>query len=98
MTRLAAALSTEGARRLVPLVGVNAVPVAGVFLAGWDGATALSLYWWENLIGSLLIALRIVVHRALSRKRGHWRLQISLEANGAGVDRAAGPHARTMTG
>ena len=81
MTRLATALSADGARRLLPVAGANSVPVAGVFLAGWDGATALTLYWWENLIGSLLIALRILVHRLLTRKRGHWRLQISLAAH-----------------
>ena len=89
MARLPA-LSADGARRLFPVLGVNAVPVAGVFLAGWDGATALSLYWWENLIGSLLIALRILVHRALTRKRGHWRLQLGLEAHDARVGGAPG--------
>ena len=58
----------DAVRRLLPAVGINGVPIAGVFLAGWDGATALSLYWWENLIGSVLIALRILVHRVLTRK------------------------------
>ena len=73
----------DAIRRLLPALGINGVPIAGVFLAGWDGATALSLYWWENLVGSLLIALRILVHRALTRKRGHYRLQLSLEAHNA---------------
>jgi hypothetical protein len=90
VTRFAAALSADGARRLLPVAGANAVPVAGVFLAGWDGPTALTLYWWENLVGSLLIALRILVHRMLTRKRGHWRLQLSLAAHNerGGVGRA----------
>lgn len=43
-------------RRLVPLVGVNAVPLGGVFLAGWSPATARTLYWRENLIGATLVA------------------------------------------
>ena len=73
----------EAIRRLLPALGINGVPIAGVFLAGWDGATALSLYWWENLIGSVLIAARILVHRLVTRKRGHWRLQLSLEAHNA---------------
>jgi hypothetical protein len=66
-------------RRLVPLVGINAVPLGGVFLADWSPATALSLYWWENLIGAALVALRIALHRALTRKRGHHRLQLGLQ-------------------
>lgn len=31
-------------RRLVPLLGVNAVPLGGVFLAVWSPSTALTLY------------------------------------------------------
>ena len=77
----------DAVRRLLPAVGINGVPIAGVFLAGWDGATALSLYWWENLVGSLLIAVRILVHRLATRKRGHWRLQLSLEAHNARGER-----------
>jgi hypothetical protein len=92
VTRLSAALSADGARRLLPVAGANAVPVAGVFLAGWDGATALTLYWWENLVGSLLIALRILVHRLLTRKRGHWRLQISLAAHNERGGGGRAPH------
>lgn len=65
-------------RRWVPLVGINAVPLGGVFLAGWSPATALSLYWWENLVGAALVALRIAIHRALTRKRGHRRLQLGV--------------------
>jgi hypothetical protein len=66
------------ARRLAILLGVNAIPISGVFLGHWDGATALTLYWWENLIGSLLVALRIVLHRRLTHKRGHQRLHLTL--------------------
>ena len=69
-------------RRLVPLVGINAVPLGGVFLAGWSPATALSLYWWENVIGATLVALRIALHRALTRKRGHRRLQLGVQRDG----------------
>jgi hypothetical protein len=32
------------------LVGVNLVPVAGVFLLGWDVSTILFLYWAENVV------------------------------------------------
>lgn len=71
-------------RRLVPLIGINAVPLGGVFFAVWSPATALSLYWWENLIGSALVALRIALHRALTRKRGHHRLQLGLQVSAGG--------------
>jgi hypothetical protein len=98
VTRLAAALSADGARRLLPVAGANAVPVAGVFLAGWDGATALTLYWWENLVGSLLIAVRILVHRLLTRKRGHWRLQISLAAHNERGGGGRAPQGRAPQG
>jgi hypothetical protein len=69
------------ARRLLPVVGANAVPVGGVFLAGWSGATALTLYWFENLLGAALVALRIVLHEAMTHKRGHRRIHLTLEAH-----------------
>lgn len=73
--------------RLLSLLGVNAVPAAGVFLSGWSSATALVLYWWENFFGSLLIAARIVVHRRVTRKRGHY-----------GGARTAAPRASFLAG
>jgi Family of unknown function (DUF6498) len=49
--------------KIVELLGVNSVPVLGVFAAEWSSATALSVYWAENLIASLLIAARLYLHR-----------------------------------
>ncbi len=71
-------------RRLLPAIGINAIPIVGVFLRGWSPATALSLYWWENLLGALLVALRIVIHRALTKKRGYQRLQLGLQSASEG--------------
>jgi hypothetical protein len=65
-------------RGVVSLLGINAIPLAGVFLGGWSGATALSLYWWENLVGCLLVALRLLLHRRWTRKRGYERLHLTL--------------------
>lgn len=68
-----------GFRSLVPALqalGVSSVPVVGTFAAGWSAATALALYWCENLLGALLIAILIACHRRLTRKRGHWRSQL----------------------
>jgi hypothetical protein len=66
-------------RSLVPALqalGASSVPVVGTFAAGWSAATALALYWCENLLGALLISILIACHRRLTRKRGHWRSQL----------------------
>ena len=55
--------------RFLSLLGVSAVPGVGFLLAGWSASTALVLYWWENLFGSLLIAARLSVYRRLTRGR-----------------------------
>jgi len=62
--------------RWLAVLGVNAVPAGGLALAGWSAATVLALYWFESLVASLLVALRAVLHRRLTGKRGHdrpWR-------------------------
>jgi hypothetical protein len=75
-------------RRLLPLLGLNLVPVGGVFLADWSPATALTLYWCENLVAALLVAARIALHRALTGKRGHQRLQLGLQAHSETAERS----------
>lgn len=49
--------------RLVEAIGVNALPIGGVVAGGWSQATALSLYWWENLAAGLFIAARLLLHQ-----------------------------------
>src|SRR5688572_1009570 len=74
-------------RSLLPALqalGVSSVPVVGTFAAGWSAATALALYWCENLLGALLVAVLIARHRRLTRKRGHWRGQLSGSTRPAG--------------
>lgn len=66
--------------RLVSLLGVNAVPGVGFFLAGWSSSTALVLYWWENVFGSLLIAIRIAAHRKLTQERSDYPDRITFKA------------------
>ena len=58
--------------RLTHLVGLNAVPIAGLVWAGWSDGTALALYWCETFIAIFLVALRIRIHRKLTNKRGHF--------------------------
>jgi hypothetical protein len=48
--------------RVAELLGVNSIPVVGVLAGDWSAATALSVYWVENLIASLLIAARLALH------------------------------------
>ncbi|HVH04564.1 MAG TPA: DUF6498-containing protein [Myxococcota bacterium] len=69
--------------RLLQLLGLNAVPLAGLFFAGWSPATALALYWCENVVGSALVAARIALHRRATRKRGHYRPQLGLQISGS---------------
>jgi hypothetical protein len=52
---------------------VNAVPLYGVNVLGWSVGTILLLYWFENLLGAVFDTARIMLHRALTHKEGHWR-------------------------
>lgn len=66
---------------LLRVLGLNAVPVGGVMLAGWSTGTGLALYWCETLIGTATNALRIALHRRMTGKRGHYRGQLGVEIN-----------------
>jgi len=62
---------------------VNAVPLYGVKYLDWSVGTVLMLYWLENLLIAVFTCARIVLHRALTRKRGHWRTgQLGSKVNG----------------
>ena len=52
---------------------VNGITVYGVFVGGWTVATALALYWSENVLGIVLLALLFTIHRIVTHKRGHQR-------------------------
>lgn len=67
------------------VLGLNAVPVGGVMLAGWSTSTGLALYWCETLLGTATNAMRIAAHRRMTHKRGHFRGQLGIEIN-AGDD------------
>lgn len=53
-------------------LGINLVPAGGWFLESWSGGTVLVIYWFENILASLLIAVRILLHRRLHPCRGHF--------------------------
>jgi hypothetical protein len=74
-------------RHLLLTLGINAVPITGFAVVGWSAATALVIYWFENLFGSLLIAARIALHQRLTRKRGHYRAHFDSETTAGGKTR-----------
>ena len=57
--------------RLLLAGGQNAVPISGWFFSGWTPGTTLAIYWFENLVLSLVIAARIAAHWSATRTRGH---------------------------
>lgn len=61
---------------LLRLFGGNAIPGGGFLVAGWSPATALTLYWIDNLIGSIATGIRIVLHRRWTGASGHARGQL----------------------
>jgi len=52
---------------------VNAVPLVGVLYFEWSAINVLVLYWFENLLIGFCTLIRLVAHRAWTRKRGYWR-------------------------
>lgn len=65
------------AAHVLAVLAIVAVPALGWFVEGWSGATTLVVYWFETLAGSLLIAIRILMHRRWSPRRGHYRYDAS---------------------
>lgn len=53
----------------ISLLGINAVPAAGLLVGGWAVETAVLLYLIENVVTVLLAALRV---RLLSPVREEW--------------------------
>lgn len=52
---------------------INAVPLVGVLYSEWSAINVLVLYWFENLLVGFCTLIRLVAHRAWTRKRGYWR-------------------------
>ena len=65
------------------------MPGGGYFVAGWSPATALTLYWVENMVGTLAMAIRIAEHRRLTGDQEHRRAHLGLTlttSSGRGPD------------
>jgi len=70
--------------RLLLVVVVNGIVIYGIGWAEWNGATALAVYWIETIVGGLLGAARIWLHRRWTRKKGHYRAQLGVTVGGEG--------------
>ena len=77
-------------RSVITALGLNAVPAAGWFVGEWSAGTMLVLYWLETLIGTLLVAVRIVLHRRIVPAQGHWAYEAP-----KGAENQAGSHGST---
>jgi hypothetical protein len=76
--------------RLAQVLGLNSIPVAGMFGEGWSQGTALAVYWIEGLLVIGLISLRVVLHRRWTRKAGHAQQStITTTINGKTTTRTA---------
>lgn len=56
-----------------PTILTCLVPLFGVLFYEWSGVVVILLFWVENTLGTVFTAARIVLHRRLTHKRGHWR-------------------------
>ena len=56
--------------RVIEAVGVNAVPLWGVF-HGWTFGTLLLLYWSQNLLNTVFIGARLGLHELLTQDPGY---------------------------
>ena len=74
-------MAADRAFALIQILALNGIALYGVYFLGWSWGTALVLYWCETLLGTFFIALRIVLHRRLTHKRGYYRAQLGIKQN-----------------
>ena len=58
--------------KLLLVLALNAIPFYGALYLGWSVSTILALYWVENVFIIIATSARIVLHRRLTRRCGHW--------------------------
>ena len=62
--------------RLFRFLSASLVPGGGYFIAGWSPATALTLYWVDNVVGGVAMSIRILLHRRATGVAGHSRAHL----------------------
>ena len=77
--------------RLFEALAVNAVALYGLTRDEWSLATLFVVYWGENLMNTVFVGGRILLHRALTLKRGHWTVSntgsLTITVNGKEISR-----------
>lgn len=63
--------------RLLQALGLNSVPAFGYFGQQWSVGTTLAVYWIETVLVIACVAVRIILHRRVTRKAGHWNVPVS---------------------
>jgi hypothetical protein len=58
------------------LSAASVVPGGGFLFGGWSPATALALYWIDNLVSAVVMSARIGLHRRWTGLAGHQRGQL----------------------
>ena len=58
------------------LIGMNLIPLVGVFWFGWDVSVIIFLYWLENVIIGLLNIPKILSCKGAAYGRPHHRKNI----------------------
>jgi hypothetical protein len=57
---------------LVDALAGNVVALWGLVHGAWTLGSLLVFYWLTNLFNTAFVGARILLHRRLTRKRGHW--------------------------
>src|SRR5207244_9617163 len=80
--------------RLAEVLAVNAVALYGFTRGEWSLATLFVVYWGENLMNTVFVGARILLHRVLTKKRGHWTVpntgSLRITVNGKEIRRTRG--------
>ncbi|HTF88699.1 MAG TPA: DUF6498-containing protein [Planctomycetota bacterium] len=81
--------------RLTQLLALSTLPLIGVFWADWSEATAIAYYWCETAIVVSFVALRLVIHRRRTKRRGHY-VEKQTSTNGRPPKRGIGTYNATF--
>jgi hypothetical protein len=85
--RLKQSRGRSGADHLVWIQALlaNAVPLIGHWGFGWALSTTVALYWCENVLGSLFVFARLLIHHRLTHDPSYEHNQLGISASGFGA-------------
>ena len=76
--------------KLFRLLAASVIPGGGFLIGSWSPATALTLYWVDNLVGAITMGVRIALHRRWTGLAGHSRAHIGATYSTGVGSRAVG--------